>query len=62
MGLALVSSAALWMTLGAMAARRAAREYDGGWVTFTKELLTLSAGVVCGVLLGFALIALWLRI
>jgi hypothetical protein len=61
-GLALLSSAALWMTLGAIAARRAARQYDGGWATFTKELLTLSGGVIFGVLLGFALIALWLRI
>lgn len=61
-GLAITTSAALWMALGGIAARRAAREYDGGWMTFTKELATLTAGVIGGVLLGFAVIALWLRV
>jgi hypothetical protein len=60
-GLALVSSLALWMALGAIAARRTAREPDAGWGTFMAELLTMTAGVIGGVLVGFALIAIWIR-
>jgi hypothetical protein len=58
-GAALLSSLVLWMALGAIAGRRTAREPDAGWGTFAGEMLTLTAGVIGGVLLGFVIIALW---
>lgn len=59
--LALVTSTALWMTLGAIAGRRADRVFDAGWGALAAEILTICAGVFAGVLLGFGLIALYLR-
>jgi hypothetical protein len=61
-GAALLASLALWMILGAIAGRRTARQPDAGWLAFTGELLTLTAGVIAGVLLGLVLIAVWLRL
>jgi hypothetical protein len=59
---ALVSSTAMWMILGAIAGRRVEQQSDAGWGTFAMEILTLAAGVFAGVILGFALIGLWLRL
>ena len=61
-GATLVSSLALWTALGALAARRAARQPEPRWTGFAIEMLTLTAGVIGGVLLGFAVIAFWVRL
>ena len=61
-GAALLSSLILWVGLGALAGRRASRDPDAGWAAFAAEMLALAAGVIGGVLLGFAIIALWIRI
>jgi hypothetical protein len=59
---ALVSSTAMWMILGAIAGRRVEQQSDAGWGDFAKEIITLAGGVIAGVVLGFALIGLWLRL
>jgi hypothetical protein len=61
-GAALLTSLALWMTLGSVAARRTAREPDAGWSTFAGEMAAFSAGIIAGVLLGFVVISFWIRI
>jgi len=58
----LVSGIVGWMVFGVWASRRATRDVDGTWRTFWKELAFLAGGVVAGVLLGLAAIALWLSL
>ena len=59
---AVVSSLALWMVLGGIAGRRVADEPDAGWGTFASEMTMLTIGVLGGVVLGFVLIGLWIRL
>ena len=48
--LATLASAAVWMVLGAIAARRATRRPAADWRDFWREYLWLAAGVWIGVI------------
>lgn len=52
--LAVATSVALWLTLGAVAARRATRSPVATWRDWWREYLWLLAGVWLGVVVGLA--------
>jgi hypothetical protein len=57
---AAITSAVLWIGMGRWAAARATADVDATWRTFWVELLTMAAGVWCGVLGGLAATGIWL--
>lgn len=56
----IISSLVLWLTLGRWAARRATEDVDGTWRTFAGELGFMIAGIWGGIVVGLAVIGLWL--
>ncbi|NDA77536.1 MAG: hypothetical protein EBY07_07005 [Actinobacteria bacterium] len=55
--LALVSSAALWFSVGVLAARRSTADVVSSWPEWRREYLRLAIGVWVGALLGLAVAA-----
>jgi hypothetical protein len=55
--LALVSSAALWYSVGVLAARRSTADVVSSWPEWRREYLRLAIGVWVGALLGLAVAA-----
>jgi len=59
-GVAALSSLALWLVLGRWSARRATQDVDATWATFAGELLFMIAGVWGGIVVGLVVVGLWL--
>ena len=60
LGIAMASSLLLWLLLGRWAARRATEDVDGTWRTFAGELAFMIAGIWGGIVVGLAIVGLWL--
>jgi hypothetical protein len=51
-GLALLTSLALWVTFGRWAGAKATQDVDATWWTFWREVAFYAGGVVLGIVLG----------
>lgn len=54
------SSLVMWLVLGRWAARRATEDVDATWRTYLGELALLLVGVWGGIVVGLAVVGLWL--
>lgn len=54
------SSLLLWLALGRWAARRATDDVDATWGSYAGELAFMLAGVWGGIVVGLAVVGLWL--
>jgi hypothetical protein len=61
-GLALVSSVALWVTFGRWAGRKATQDVDATWWTFWREVGFYAGGVALGLVLGGVLMVVVLTL
>ncbi|MCB1018058.1 MAG: hypothetical protein KDB10_23435 [Acidimicrobiales bacterium] len=59
-GLTVVSSVVLWVALGRWSARRATEDVDAGWRAYVAELALVLAGIWGGIVVGLAVVGLWL--
>lgn len=54
------SSLVMWLFLGRWAARRATEDVDATWRTYAAELALVLVGVWGGIVVGLAIVGLWL--
>lgn len=58
--IAVGSSLALWLFLGRWASRRATEDVDATWGTYAAELGLVLVGIWGGIVVGLAIVGLWL--
>lgn len=60
LAVAIATSLLLWVFLGRFASRRATEDVDATWRSYAAELALVLAGIWGGIVVGLAVVGLWL--